>query len=104
MDPRVEALKDEFLFDVADFFKIFGDATRIRIMCLLLDQELCVGEIADALNMTQSAVSHQLRVLRQNDLVKTRKDGKTVCYSLDDDHVKTVLEQGMHHIQHKKHY
>ena len=95
---------DEFVFDVADFYKVFGDATRIRILSLLLQGELCVGDIADALNMTQSAVSHQLRVLRQNDLVKYRKDGKAVCYSLDDDHVKLVLEQGMDHIRHKKHY
>ncbi len=97
-------LSDEFIFDVADFFKVFGDATRIRILILLSRQDLCVGELAEALNMTQSAVSHQLRVLRQNDLVKTRKDGKNVCYSLDDDHVKMVLEQGMNHIRHKKHY
>ena len=97
-------LSDEFIFDVADFFKVFGDATRIRILILLSRQDLCVGELAEALNMTQSAVSHQLRVLRQNDLVKTRKDGKNVCYSLDDDHVKMVLEQGVNHIRHKKHY
>ena len=97
-------LSDEFIFDVADFFKVFGDATRIRILILLSRQDLCVGELAEALNMTQSAVSHQLRVLRQNDLVKTRKDGKSVCYSLDDDHVKMVLEQGVNHIRHKKHY
>ena len=97
-------LRDEFIFDVADFFKVFGDATRVKMLVLLSQQELCVGELAEAMGMTQSAVSHQLRVLRQNSLVKTRKDGKNVCYSLDDDHVKTVLEQGMNHIRHKKHY
>lgn len=104
MDNRKNELRMEFLFDVADFFKVFGDATRIRILHLLSFGELCVGDLAESLQMTPSAVSHQLRVLRQNDLVKTRKDGKQVWYSLDDDHVKTVLEQGMHHIAHKKRY
>ncbi len=94
----------EFIYDVADFFKIFGDSTRIQLLELLLECELCVGDIAEKLNMTQSAVSHQLRVLRQNDLVKYRKEGKTVFYSLDDEHIKTVLEAGMQHIIHKKGY
>ena len=94
----------EFIYDVADFFKVFGDSSRIKMLCLLLQKEMCVGDIAEKLDMTQSAVSHQLRVLRQNDLVKYRKDGKTVYYSLDDDHVQTVLEQGMRHIKHKKGY
>ena len=94
----------EFIQDVADFFKVFGDSTRLRLLCLLLQKELCVSEIAENLEMTQSAVSHQFRVLRQSNLVKYRKEGKTVYYSLDDDHVKTVLEQGMEHIRHKKGY
>lgn len=98
-------LKSEFVYDVADFFKVFGDSTRIKILhLLLLSEELCVGDIAEKLVMTQSAVSHQLRVLRQNNLVKNRKDGKTVYYSLDDSHVRIVIEQGFGHIKHKKGY
>lgn len=101
---EIEELQNDFIHDVAEFFKVFGDSTRIKLLRLLLEQELCVGEIAEKLNMNQSAVSHQLRVLRQNDLVKYRKEGKTVFYSLDDDHIKVVLEQGMRHICHKKGY
>ena len=82
----IRDLDNDFVKDLAEFFKIFGDATRIRILRLLMDQEQNVGELADALDMTQSAVSHQLRVLRQNGLVRYRKEGKTVYYSLDDDH------------------
>jgi len=94
----------EFIHDVADFFKVFGDSTRIRLLCFLLQKELCVSELTEKLEMTQSAVSHQLRVLRQSNLVKYRKEGKVVYYSLDDNHIKTVLEQGMEHIGHKKGY
>lgn len=101
MDRKLEK---EFIHDVADFFKVFGDSTRIRLLCLLLQKELCVSELTEKLEMTQSAVSHQLRVLRQSNLVKYRKEGKVVYYSLDDNHVKTVLEQGMEHIGHKKGY
>jgi len=97
-------LKEEFIYDVADFFKVFGDSSRIKLLHLLLEREMCVSDIADKLNMTQSAVSHQLRVLRQSDLVKYRKDGKTVYYSLDDSHVENVLRQGIEHIRHKKGY
>lgn len=97
-------LQMEFVQELAEFFKIFGDGTRIRILQLLLEQEMNVSELADALEMTQSAVSHQLRVLRQNDLVKYRKEGKIVLYSLDDEHVNTVLEQGMTHLRHKRGY
>lgn len=92
---------EDFIHDLAEFFKVFGDATRIRILRLLLQGEKNVGELAEKMDMTQSAVSHQLRVLRQNALVKYRKEGKTVYYSLDDDHVRTVLEQGTVHICHK---
>ena len=92
------------MLELADFFKIFGDGTRIRILQLLLAGEKNVGELAEALDMSQSAVSHQLRILRQNDLVKYRKEGKTVFYSLDDEHVRVVLEQGMTHIRHKRGY
>lgn len=97
-------LEKEFIQELAEFFKIFGDGTRIRILQLLLDGEENVGDIAVELGMSQSAVSHQLRVLRQNDLVKYRKEGKAVFYSLDDEHVRTVLEQGMSHIRHKRGY
>lgn len=97
-------LKEEYIYDVADFFKVFGDSTRIKLLHILIDRELNVGEIAELLDMNQSAVSHQLRVLRQNDLVKYRKEGKTVYYSLDDSHVENVLIQGIDHIKHKKGY
>ena len=94
----------EFIQELAEFFKIFGDATRIRILQTLLEGERNVGDLADVLEMSQSAVSHQLRVLRQNDLVKYRKEGKTVFYSLDDEHIRMVLEQGMTHLRHKRGY
>lgn len=97
-------LENDFIHDVADFFKVFGDSTRVKLLQRLLQSELCVGDLAQSLEMTQSAVSHQLRVLRQNGLVKYHKEGKTVFYSLDDDHIKVVLEQGMHHIRHKRGY
>lgn len=100
----LEELEKEFLLDLAEFFKVFGDGTRIRILQLLLTGEKNVSELAEGLDMTQSAISHQLRVLRQNDLVKYRKEGKAVFYSLDDEHVKEVLEQGMSHIRHKRGY
>ena len=88
-------LQQEFIQELAEFFKIRGDATRILILQTLLEGERNVGDLADVLEMSQSAVSHQLRVLRQNDLVKYRKEGKTVFYSLDDEHIRMVLEQGM---------
>ena len=97
-------LQQEFIQELAEFFKIFGDATRIRILQTLLEGERNVGDLADVLEMSQSAVSHQLRVLRQNDLVKYRKEGKTVFYSLDDEHIRMVLEQGMTHLRHKRGY
>ncbi len=97
-------LEKDFIQDVAEFFKVFGDVTRIRLLQSLLAGEKNVGEIAECLSMSQSAVSHQLRVLRQNLLVKYRKEGKTVYYSLDDEHVQTIIEQGMTHIRHKYGY
>ena len=97
----IRELDNDFVKDLAEFFKIFGDATRIRILRLLMDQEQNVGELADALDMTQSAVSHQLRVLRQNGLVRYRKEGKTVYYSLDDDHVQSVVEMAVEHLNHR---
>lgn len=97
-------LELEFVHEMAEFFKIFGDGTRIRILQILLGGEKNVGDLAEELEMSQSAVSHQLRVLRQNDLVKYRKEGKVVFYSLDDAHVENVLQQGMAHLRHKRGY
>lgn len=81
------------------FFKIFGDTTRIKILYVLLCSEMCVCDLAQILNMTQSAISHQLRVLKQMDLVKSRREGKTIFYSLADGHITTILSQGLDHIQ-----
>ena len=99
---KSESLSEELIYDIADFFKVFGDSTRIKILYTLLNREMCVGDLVEALDMTQSAISHQLRVLRQNDLVKFRKEGKAVIYSLDDEHISLLLQQGMCHIIHKK--
>lgn len=89
---------EESLYDLAELFKVFGDTTRIKILWALAEAEMCVCDIAILLNMTQSAISHQLRVLKQARLVKNRKEGKVVYYSLDDAHVKQIFEQGLIHI------
>ena len=89
---------EELLYDVAELFKVFGDSTRVRIICALFESEMCVCDIADVLNMTQSAISHQLRVLKQARLVKYRREGKTVYYSLADAHIKTIFNQAFEHI------
>lgn len=89
---------DETLYRLADLFKVFGDPTRIRILSILSRQEMCVQDIADALSMNQSAISHQLRTLKQSALVKFRRDGKTIYYSLADDHVATIMAQGLEHV------
>lgn len=89
---------EELLYDVAELFKVFGDSTRVRIICALFESEMCVCDIADVLGMTQSAISHQLRVLKQARLVKYRRDGKTVYYSLADDHIQTIFNQAFEHI------
>ena len=89
---------DDTLYQLADLFKVFGDPTRIRILSVLSKQELCVQDIADALSMTQSAISHQLRILKQSALVKFRREGKTIYYSLADDHVATIMAQGLEHV------
>jgi ArsR family transcriptional regulator len=89
---------EEILYDVAELFKVFGDSTRARIIFVLFESELCVCDIAQILNMTQSAISHQLRVLKQSRLVKYRRDGKTVYYSLADAHIKTIFCQALEHI------
>lgn len=93
--------QEENLYDLADLFKVFGDSTRIKIIYALFEAEMCVCDIAALLDMTQSAISHQLRVLKSAELVKYRKEGKIVYYSLDDDHVKNIFAQGFDHIKHK---
>ncbi len=90
--------EEEILYDLAELYKVFGDSTRIKILYALFDEELCVCDIATLLNMSASAISHQLRVLKQASLVRYRRDGKTIYYSLADDHVRSILGQGMEHI------
>lgn len=87
------------LYDLAELFKVFGDSTRIRILFVLFETEVCVCDLAQALNMTQSAISHQLKILKQNKLVKSRRDGKSIFYSLADEHVRTIIAQGREHIE-----
>lgn len=99
LDQVREALPDdEILYDLAELFKVFGDTTRVKILYALFESELCVNDIAQCLNMTPSAVSHQLRILKTSKLAKFRRDGKTVYYSLDDDHVRTMIALGLEHI------
>lgn len=87
------------LYDLAELFKVFGDTTRIRILFVLFEAEVCVCDLAELLHMTQSAISHQLRILKQNKLVKCRREGKSMFYSLADDHVRTIIAQGTEHIE-----
>jgi len=89
---------DEQLYDLAELFKIFGDSTRVKILYALLESELCVCDLAQLMDVTQSAVSHQLRVLKNSKLVKFRREGKTIYYSLADAHVVSILNQGMEHV------
>ena len=96
---RPELPDEEKLYDLAELFKIFGDSTRIRILYVLFEAEVCVCDIAEVLGMTQSAISHQLRILKQAKLVRSRREGKTVYYALADEHVRTILGQGMDHIE-----
>jgi len=96
---RSQLPPEELLYDLAELFKIFGDSTRVKILYALLEHELCVCDIASLLDVSQSAVSHQLRVLKASKLVKFRREGKTVFYSLADDHVLRILSQGMEHIE-----
>lgn len=90
--------KEQIIYDLADLFKVFGDATRIKILCILLEKEICVCDIANLLDMSQSAISHQLRVLKQARLVKYRREGRVVYYSLADNHIQTILAQGLDHV------
>lgn len=89
---------DEILYDLAELFKIFGDSTRIKLLYVLFEEEMCVCDLATLLGMTQSAISHQLRTLKQSKLVKYRREGKTVFYSLADHHVRSIIDQGMEHV------
>lgn len=94
-----EQMPDEDeLYDLAELFKVFGDSTRIRILYVLFEAEVCVCDLAETLNMTQSAISHQLKILKQSRLVKGRREGKSVFYSLADNHVRTIIAQGREHI------
>lgn len=90
---------DEILYDLAELFKVFGDTTRIRILYALFESELCVNDMAQLLGLSQTAVSHQLRVLKNNKLVRFHKEGKIVFYSLSDDHVRSIIEMGMEHVE-----
>lgn len=87
------------LYDLAELFKVFGDSTRIRILFVLFEAEVCVCDLAQVLNMTQSAISHQLKILKQNKLVKSRREGKSIFYSLADEHVRTIIAMGREHIE-----
>lgn len=91
--------QEEMLYDLAELFKVFGDSTRVKILCALFESEMCVCDLAALFNMTQSAISHQLRVLKAARLVKNRRDGKVVYYSLQDDHVKHIFNEGLDHVQ-----
>jgi len=101
-EVKKNMLDDDQLFDLAELFKIFGDSTRINILNALNISEMCVCDIAAALNMKHSAISHQLRVLKQSKLVKYRKEGKVVYYSLDDHHVNQILDQGLIHLNERR--
>lgn len=90
---------DEEIYDLADFYKLFSDSTRLKILIALGEEELCVGDLAKVLDMGQSAISHQLRVLKQGRLVKNRREGKVIYYQLDDDHIKEIISSGLDHIK-----
>ena len=90
---------DEYLYDLAELFKVFGDSTRIRILYALFESELCVGDIAQLLNLSHSAFSHQLKLLKDAKLVKFRREGKIIFYALDDEHVRTIISMGMEHVE-----
>lgn len=97
-EVRTQMPDEETLMNLADLFKVFSESTRVKIVCALLKSEMCVCDIAALLGMTKSAISHQLRALRQTKLVKYRRDGKIVYYSLDDEHVSNIIQQGLSHV------
>lgn len=90
---------EDEMYDLAELFKVFGDSTRIKILFVLFETDICVCDLAECLNMTQSAISHQLKILKVSRLVKSRREGKSVIYSLSDDHVRTIIGQGREHIE-----
>ena len=98
---RVQAKMPEEtpIYEVSELFKVFGDSTRLRILFVMFEEELCVGDLAEKLGMTQSAISHQLKILKQSKLVKTKRDGKMIYYSLADEHVRSIIAQGLEHIE-----
>ena len=99
MSENITMPAEEEIYYLSEFYKVIGDSTRIKVLYLLVNRELCVNDIANELAMTPSSISHQLRVLKQHRLVKFRRDGKTVYYSLADEHVETILNQGLEHIE-----
>ena len=100
----MQPINSDLAYDLGDFFKIFGDPTRIKILYALFQEDMCVSDLVNSLGINQSALSHQLRILRQNDIVKFRREGKTVIYSLDDEHVGILLKNGIEHLSHKNAY
>ena len=99
MGVQIRLPVEDEMYDLAELFKCFGDSTRIRILCVLLEGGFCVNDIADALNMTQSAVSHQLKLLKQAKLIEGKRDGKQILYSLADEHVRSIINIGLEHIE-----
>lgn len=95
---KMQLPKDEVLYDLAELFKVFGDSTRIKIICALFEEEMCVCDLSALLNVSQSAISHQLRVLKAARLVKFRRSGKIIYYSLNDEHIKHIFDEGLKHI------
>lgn len=94
-----DSVNEELVYDLADLFKVFSDSTRIRILVALFEGEMCVGDISNALEMSQTAISHQLRILKQNHLIKYRRQGKSMIYSLADDHVKSIINCAVEHVE-----
>lgn len=99
MNVKIRLPVEDEMYDLAELFKCFGDSTRVRILCVLLEGEFCVGDISEALNMTQSAVSHQLKLLKQAKLIAGKRDGKQILYSLADEHVRSIINIGLEHIE-----
>ena len=99
MGIQIRLPVEDEMYDLAELFKCFGDSTRIRILCVLLEGEFCVGDISEALNMTQSAVSHQLKLLKQAKLIAGTREGKQILYSLADEHVRSIISIGLEHIE-----
>lgn len=98
-EKQILAVSEDTLYDLADLFKVFGDSTRLRILCALFGAERCVKHLAEELRISQSAISHQLRFLKQHRLVKNRRSGQTIFYSLADEHVKRIFDQGLEHVR-----